>query len=418
MMRTICAVLAIFLVLGASAPALADEASEAQLQYELGVELYRQRRYGEALERFLASNRLVPNANVVYNVAQTYALLRRPVDAYNAYTTYLQFDTLDEAARDRGERARDALLPQVAVFAVSTDPPGAELFLDRVDLGSVGRAPRRIATTPGTHAVIARFEGHRETSASGEAARGAVRELAIALPPILGTLIVETTPPGARVSIQGDGTVLGTTPLRVQRPIGEPTLLVELEEHVAQTRVAPIRDGAETRIAIALERGASLLASLSVAGTEGARVELDGEALGVVPLALVDLEPGTRRIHVEQEGRVPWDAEIALEASAATRVEVSLEPPPERPIDVIRFFGYGLGGAALIAGASIGGLAVTERDAFFQSPTRDRLDAIATLNATADALWISGLALVAITLVTDLAWPSAPTTRARVTLDR
>jgi len=65
-----CAALAAAALL-ASTPALADDASEARLQYELGSELYKQKRFTEALERFIASNRLVPNPNVVFNIAST-----------------------------------------------------------------------------------------------------------------------------------------------------------------------------------------------------------------------------------------------------------------------------------------------------------------------------------------------------------
>ena len=46
-----------------------------------------------ALEHFLASNRLVPNRNVVYNIARAYEQLSRYADAHRAYTQALDGET-------------------------------------------------------------------------------------------------------------------------------------------------------------------------------------------------------------------------------------------------------------------------------------------------------------------------------------
>src|SRR5688500_13272545 len=170
--------------------ARADEASEAQLQYELGVELYRQRRFTEALERFLASNRLVPNANVTFNIAQTYRLIERPIEAYNWYESNLVEFELDAERRRQGVTARDALQSQVAIVEVTTTPPGAQIFVDRVDLGAIGRSPRRVAMAAGDHRLVARLEGFREASTPITARPGEIVPAALALERLTGTLRV------------------------------------------------------------------------------------------------------------------------------------------------------------------------------------------------------------------------------------
>ena len=83
-MRPLAATLILILTISATGPARADDASEARLQYELGSELYRQKRFTEALERFIASNRLVPNPNVVFNIANIYVLLGKRDASKNA----------------------------------------------------------------------------------------------------------------------------------------------------------------------------------------------------------------------------------------------------------------------------------------------------------------------------------------------
>src|SRR5215470_3063777 len=126
------------LVCAISAPARADGvADEADLQFTIGAEAYQKGDFTGALEHFLASNRLVPNRNVVFNIARTYEELKAAPDAYRYYVEALQ----GESRADQIRRIEDALkrvAPSVAVLKVTTDPPGATVYLDRKDLGARG----------------------------------------------------------------------------------------------------------------------------------------------------------------------------------------------------------------------------------------------------------------------------------------
>src|SRR5687768_14431225 len=73
-------------VLTTSQRASADDAAdEADLHFNLGADKYEAGDFKGALEHFLASNRLVPNRNVVFNIARTYEQLKRAPDAYRYY---------------------------------------------------------------------------------------------------------------------------------------------------------------------------------------------------------------------------------------------------------------------------------------------------------------------------------------------
>ena len=63
-----------------------DLADEAEVLFELGVEAQRRADYLTALERYLASNRLVPNSNVAFNIARCYELLDRHAEAFRYYS--------------------------------------------------------------------------------------------------------------------------------------------------------------------------------------------------------------------------------------------------------------------------------------------------------------------------------------------
>lgn len=89
-------------------------ADEADLHFQQGVEAYRAERWLEALEHFLASNRLVPNRNVIYNIARAYERLGRSAEAYRYYSDALANEP-DEATRTRLSQSITALAATLAV---------------------------------------------------------------------------------------------------------------------------------------------------------------------------------------------------------------------------------------------------------------------------------------------------------------
>src|SRR5687767_9857485 len=81
-----------------------DLADEADLQFTLGAEAYQKGDFRGALEHFLASNRLVPNRNVLYNIARTYEQVKQFPEACRYYTQALDGEK-DAAARAKIEAA-------------------------------------------------------------------------------------------------------------------------------------------------------------------------------------------------------------------------------------------------------------------------------------------------------------------------
>ena len=145
-----------------------------------------------------------------------------------------------------------------------------------------------------------------------------------------GRLTVRSTPSGATVRI--DGRLRGRTPL----------VLRDMPLRVVRVTVA--RDGYQPddrRVAFSAARPAVTVdAQLSpttpavVATTGGLLVEsrpvgatvlVDGRAVGVTPLSLPAVEPGTRRITLQLDGFNPWVTTAQIQAGARTRVAASLE---------------------------------------------------------------------------------------------
>jgi outer membrane receptor for ferrienterochelin and colicins len=388
--------------LGAAPAARADDASEAQLNYELGQAYYSQGRYLEAVERFLTSYRLVPNPQVAFNIAQVYGLLDRPVDAYNWNETVLGLSPSAETAQ-LATAARDALGPRVAVVEVTSTPPGAEIFIDRIELGAWGRAPRRVAVDAGERTIRLRLDGYHEASTVVTAVVGRSVPASASLEAITGVVVVRTEPAGARIVRDDTGEALGVSPLEVALPIGDVRLRAVLEGRIDATADVTVAEGERREVDLHLSMEASEVATLSVTGApEGARIRLRSEILGAVPFTRSDLTPGTADIEIEADGLETYRAVLLLEAGSATRVDVMLRPPVSWDWPVFRVLLYT--SAALLAGggAVTGGMALAQHDAFFASPTRSALDAIEPLAISSDVLIGAGAVLAVATFVADL----------------
>ena len=85
-------------------------ADESELEFELGADRYKAGDFRGALEHFLASNRLVANRNVVFNIARTYEQLSQNADAYRYYNQALEGETdrADARPHQRGALTRHA----------------------------------------------------------------------------------------------------------------------------------------------------------------------------------------------------------------------------------------------------------------------------------------------------------------------
>jgi outer membrane receptor for ferrienterochelin and colicins len=410
--------------------ARADTASEASLKFEEGLRLYRQKHYAEALDKLKDSHRLVPNANAAENIALIYKWQgeyrkqdftrnqQSLIQAYNWAETVLKMDIPDDQ-RSRVRALSEELSTKVAVIDATSNAGEAELFLDRRELGSVGAAPLRMATTPGSHSVIFRREGWRDQTIQVEAKVGTVTSARALQERITGTLTILARPEGARVRLLASDQDLGPAPVSLSVPVGEVRLLVTSKGFVDQARDAVVRDGEKTTVEIELQRAADTVATLSVtASPPGAVVRLAGRDLGSAPLTLTGLDPGARPIDLRAPGYDPWSRALLLEAGAATRVDVRLARSTDRHWRGWKWLGYGSGCALLLSGVVVGLQARSARDDFYANPTASQHDRVGRLNIMADVFLASGGVIVLGSAVIQLLSAPPPASEGTVTIDR
>ncbi len=319
--------LATFGALTLSAPVFADDvADEVDLQFQLGAERYKARDFVGALEHFLASNRLAPNRNVVYNIARTYEQLKRYPEAYRYYVRALDGEK-DAPTRARVEEAIARIAPRVGVLKVETVPPGARLYLDRKDLG--GNAPQRLGLPPGKYRVIAELDGYEDVSSDlVDATVGRESVISLRLVRILGTIHVTGDTAGAEVRLDSEGgppgcvvpcdlsAVPGTHTMYVSRAGFQSTQIV-----VAVTAKETVPVHPPQLVAFAARTGAVVVE----ADEPSALIEVDGRAQGFAP-SVVTTPIGTHRVRVSLRGYRAVEQIVVVETDKQVKIQASLEP--------------------------------------------------------------------------------------------
>ncbi len=391
--------------------ARADDAAEARLHFELGTARYQSHDYEEALSHFLQAHRLAPTTNTIYNVAQTYLVLHREAEAYRFFSDYVARPDAQGPGRAAAERALAELAPRLARIEVRTTPPGATLYLDRPELGDFGASPRVLAVAPGPHEVIVRRAGYHEQRRRVDVARGQQVEVSLELPPVVGSLRIATTPPGASVEVDG-AAVAGATPLALTLPEGAHHVRLRRAGHLDVVRDVTLGEAGaslDERLPRDLARASVLSVSTNV---PGAAVIVRGQRIGAAPFT-GDLDAGGATVRVERAGRTPWQREVNLRPGRALDLRVSLgDPEGHRPrwIPALTF-----GGAAVaVGGLVVGAVALAGHSDFDQSPDRATLDRVNTLNVVADVAVSAGLAMAVAGVVAWIVSPDPSVSRAVV----
>jgi hypothetical protein len=334
MKRIALAALALAAAIAATAPpaprpARADDAAEARFFDELGRRAYARGRYDEALAHFLDAQAAAPNPRTLYNVALTAQLARHEALAYSSFESYLERgDPSSERVADARSRM-DALARRLALVRVTSSPPGAEIFVDRRELGSFGRTPRTLVLEPGAHAIELVLADHEPARVEVEAARGAAATGDATLAPHLGAVRIDVTPGAAAVSLTSDRGTIALEPGRERSDVPVGTWIVRAsaegyDDGELEIRVS--RDRSEVR-ALALDRATVASGRLLVAtGLVHARVRIDGVDRAETPARIEGLAAGPHRVELEAEGFVPWGGTVEIAEGRAASLSVTLVP--------------------------------------------------------------------------------------------
>jgi outer membrane receptor protein involved in Fe transport len=312
---------------GATPSARADDvADEADLHFRLAAEGYQRGDFRAALQHFLMSQRLVPNRNVVFNIARTYEKLAQYPEAFRYYTMALVGEP-DATQRERIQTELDRIRPRVAVLDIETDPPGATLYVDRRDLGPRGESPRELGLPPGAYKILAELDGHEPAEVTlPEARAGQKVPVRLVLRPILGTARVGEALTGAAVRVGTEPAPRCTAPCDLSLPPGRYVLTLEREGHRPSQTTVDVLARQTVDVAARLE---PLTGSVVVSTDEpGALIEVDGRSRGFSP-TILSLPVGRHRVTISMRGFRSIERDVLVAADQQIRLEEVLTQSEE-----------------------------------------------------------------------------------------
>ena len=325
MHRTLLLILALALLAGL--PARADSvADEADFRFRRAASLYREGKIEDALGEFLASNRLVQNHNVAFNIARCFEQLKRFNEAYRWYIEILGEKDLPADDRRAVEAALGRLGNSLALVRIESTPPGATIYIDRRDLGARGQTPVTLALPRGNVKVLLEAEGYRPAQAETTAETGMRSEVHVALERILGTLTVAGEPEPFEVRLDTAEVAPDlTAPGSLRLVPGLHRLYVSAPGAVPQQLEARIAADAETHLSFKLLPLPPPSGAIVVrANLDGALVRVDGKEAGFTPAVIDKVRVGTHKLEVLADGREPLSMQVEVEKDERTPVEVKL----------------------------------------------------------------------------------------------
>jgi TonB family protein len=143
--------------------------------------------------------------------------------------------------------------------------------------------------------------------------------------PSIGRLLVESQPPGAEVSVNGD--YRGITPLDLAGlPLGEYEVRMELKGFEPRTQTVSLTsDAPEYPVKASLTRLGPALGSAEILSDPvGATVSIDGREVGVTPLPAYRLRPGSYRVDIAKDGYETWSGSVVVGSGGKGSVNAQL----------------------------------------------------------------------------------------------
>ncbi len=162
-----------------------EEAKDrARALFQQGVAAYRAGKFYEAVDIFLATQRIYPDTQLCFNVARAYENLGHTAAALRYYRDYLRRadrPSDGDEVRERVRRLEQQLAQRgVMQLSVLSQPEAATVLLDG---RAVGITPFTTETYPGKHRLVISLDGHARQEQVIEVDAHAARDIAIALLP-------------------------------------------------------------------------------------------------------------------------------------------------------------------------------------------------------------------------------------------
>jgi tetratricopeptide (TPR) repeat protein len=326
-----------------------------QARIDAGRKAYSRGDYEGAIEEFKAAFDIKPAGGALYNIAKAYEKMTRYEEAIDYYQQYLD---LDPNVSDRGDveeiikRLKKSLKEKFQELAVSSDPPGADIYLDDRNTGLQGQTNFRIKVTPGPHVIYLDANGYEPVKRDFIMPDDKPLALDFKMKKLenVGFLEIKVNQDGARIFV--DGAIVGLSPYREKKALtaGQHQIQVELPPlFQRKTQEVMILRDQTVNAVVDLEKYEAPVSdeTLSKWGRNLVLIGLIGGGLGVAgPFAyqkLILRRDPYNQLGPSSVGEVPYRGPIGEEDANFRR------DPTHRTLRDIQFWSL-IGGSAFAAG--------------------------------------------------------------------
>ncbi len=206
---------------------------------------------------------------------------------------------------------------------VFSEPEGAVVFLDDSSTGKV--TPCVLGDVEeGEHYIKLTKEGYEDWEKEVVVEAGDTVYVEAVLVPLTGTVVVNFTPTGAKVYLDGEDTGDTTNCVLDSVPVGVHTIKLVKEGYADWEQQIGVNAGEATTVNAILS---SIMGKIVVTSTPtGARAYLDGVDTGDTTNCTLDNVPaGTHKIRLEKEGYKDWVKEFVLDPGEVEMINAVLE---------------------------------------------------------------------------------------------
>ena len=362
----------LLLLVFARAAAAQAPMAEARRHFDVGLELIDRHAWDGALAEFLRSVELHPTASALENAAVCRRELGRYDEALDTYDALLAKMGTQLSPDER--RAVEADMARLERFtghlAVTSDPPGATVFVDDRPRGTTPLAsPLRL--TVGTRAVRVDRPGYAPFETKVLVTHGDTQRVLAKLPVIarLGTLRVRATNGPDDVIV--DGTVVGRTPWEGTLAAASHTVALRSADGALGTdpRTVDIATGQVTSLELTASRLSGVLrveptpsdASVAIDGKKVPRGSWGGAVL-----------VGKHDVRVAADWYEPEQQTVTVVATGVQAVRPTLARVPRADVEVSAgptpFYDSGVRGGIGACNAACFGYTVGLRAAYRLTP--------------------------------------------------
>jgi hypothetical protein len=225
---------------------------------------------------------------------------------------------------ERADLARDPFV------AISTEPPGAEVFIDGK---SEGRSPYRVALAAGVHVVKLQQPGFKPYEKKFTMPDGNDLDVTVAMVTETqdgpATVRLAVTPPEARLLL--DGAALPSTAPGIYAAEVKPgshVALVTAPGYRQREERFVVQPGESLKVPLTLTQGSGALLTVQTT-PPGAQLMLDGEPLGPAPVSR-SVTPGAHRLSAALDGFKPREESFVVSAAGEVELGFTLALEPLR----------------------------------------------------------------------------------------